>query len=145
METHIYIATDGTSPKMGVKAYAYILECRVAGEIKTRGGFGEVPATYHQAVLTAISAALERFRQPCEITIHTEDIFVLSMIEQNLDRWAENDFMTSKGMPVANRKEWKKIWNLSTEHLLLGEPGKHTYTDWLKMEIKKRKGERHDV
>lgn len=142
--TKIYITTDSSSPKVTEKCYGYILECMIAGEAKTREGFGKVKGTYHQATLAALAEAMDRFNQPCEVCIRTEDEFVLHMLERNLSIWAGNEFLTSKRKPVANQKEWMRIWSLSKKHLILTEPGKHEYTGWLRGEIEKRK-ERKNV
>lgn len=139
IETHIYIETDSISSKTTEKQYGYVLECKIAGEIKTREGFGKVNGTYHNAVLTAMVEALGRFNQSCEIYIHTENKFVLNMLELNLVKWAGNEFLTSKGKPVTNQEEWMRIWNLSTKHLILTEPGSHIYSGWLQSEMKARK------
>ena len=138
-QVKIYITTDSISPKITEKYYGYVLETTVAGEAKTREGFGKITGTYHQTVLRALAEALDRFNQPCEVCICTEDEFVLNMLERNLSIWAENEFLTSKRKPVANREEWMKIWSLSNKHLILTEPGKHEYTGWLQGEIQKRK------
>lgn len=135
----IYIATDSSSPKVTEKYYGYVLECSVSGEAKTREGFGKITGTYHQAVLTALAEALERFNQSCEVCVCAEDEFVLNMLERNLAVWAGNEFLTSKKKPVANQEEWKKIWELSNRHLILVKPGKSEYSGWLQEEIKKRK------
>lgn len=95
-QTKIYITTDSSSPKATEKYYGYVLVCMVDGDAKTREGFGKVMGTYHQAVLTALAEALERFNQSCEVCICTEDEFVLNMLERNLAVWAGNEFLTSK-------------------------------------------------
>ena len=74
-QTKIYITTDSSSPKATEKHYGYVLECMWGGEAKTREGFGKVMGTYHQAVLTALAEALDRFNQSCEVCICTEDEF----------------------------------------------------------------------
>lgn len=104
-QTKIYITTDSSSPKATEKHYGYVLECMVGGEAKTREGFGKITGTYHQAVLTALAEALDRFNQSCEVCICTEDEFVLNMLERNLAIWAGNEFLTSKKKPVANQEE----------------------------------------
>lgn len=138
-QVKIYITTDSISPKATEKYYGYVLECMVAGEAKTREGFGKITGTYHQTVLTALAEALDRFNQSCEVCICTEDEFVLNMLERNLATWAGNEFLTSKHKPVANQEEWMKIWSLSNKHLILTAPGKHEYTGWLQGEIRARK------
>lgn len=142
-QVKIYIATDSSSPKATEKYYGYVLECMVAGGAKTKEGFGRIEGTYHQAVLTAIAEALERFNQSCEVCICTEDEFVINMLERNLSTWAGNEFLTSKRKPVANQKEWMRIWNLSNKHLILTQPGAHEYTGWIQGEIQKRKEEKN--
>lgn len=138
-ETKIYITTDNISPKAAEKYYGYVLECIVSGETRTREGFGKITGTYHKTVLTALAEALNRFNQPCEICIRTEDEFVLSMLKSNLTVWAENGFLNSKGKPVANQAEWMRIWSLSKKHIIRTKPGRHEYTDWIQREIQKRK------
>lgn len=138
-ETHIYIETDSISAKATEKQYGYVLEVMVNGESKTREGFGQITGTYHQTVLTALVEALDRFNQSCEIHIHTEDEFILNMMERNLPGWAGNDFRTSKGKPVANQEEWRRVWELSRKHLVFGESGRHSFTGWLQTQITRRK------
>lgn len=141
LEAKIYITIDNCSPKSTKKHYGYVMECMVFGVPKTREGFGEITGTYHHATLTAIVEALSRFKKPCEITICTEDEYVLSMLELNLGTWADNGFLNSKGKPVASQKEWMDLWLLSRAHLLLTFPGKHQYSAWIRGELERRKKE----
>ena len=134
----IYISINNTSPRISEKKYGYVLECEVSGEAKTREGFGHAEGTYHFGELTAMIAALERLNQPCEVHFHSENEFVLSMLERNLQKWAAGGFLTSKGKPVANKELWMRMWSLSQKHILKAEPGRHPYSDWLQEEMKKR-------
>lgn len=133
----IYIAVDNVSPRISEKKYGYVLECEVSGQAKTREGFGSAEGTYHFVELTAMVAALERLKQPCEVHFHSENEFVLSMLERNLRTWAAAGFVTSKGKSVANKEQWMNVWRLSQKHLLIPEPGKHSYSGWLQEEMKK--------
>lgn len=135
----IYITTDSTVPKTTEKWYGYVLECMVTGETRTKEGFGKITGTYHQAVLKALAEALARFRKESEIHIYSEDAFVLGAIKGRLGEWAQNDFLTAKQQPIANRDAWKKVWELSGKHLILTEPGRHSYTGWIREEIERRK------
>lgn len=143
-QTKIYISVDSSSPRPTEKYYGYVLECMVGGEAKTREGFGKVMGTYHQAVLTALAEALERFNQSCEVCICTEDEFVLNMLEHNLVIWAGNEFLTSKHKPVANQEEWIRVWEASKNQIIHGAIGRHAYSGWLSGEINRRK-EQSDV
>ena len=118
-EAHIYISTDSSSSKITEKHYEYVLECcLMSGKTARREGKGKTKGTYHQATLTAMTEALKRFNQSCEIYIHMQDGFVLNMMGHNLDRWAGNGFLTSRGEPVANQKEWMKLWTVSRGQLI---------------------------
>lgn len=135
----VFLKTDSVSPKKAEKWYGYVLEYKADGETKTREGFGKIEGTYHQAVLTALIEALERFRESCEVHVHTENEFILNMIETNLEKWAGNEFQTSRGKAVANQEEWMQIWGLSNKQLLITEHGDHEYASWLETAIRKEK------
>lgn len=138
-EVHIYIETDSASPKDTEKQYGYVLECRMAsGKIETRQGFGKLEGTYHQITLSALSEAMKRIHKSCEITVHTENIFVANMLNQNMERWAGNGFLTSKGKPIANQDKWRDIWDSYKKHIVKTESGSHAYSSWLQMEMRKR-------
>ncbi len=139
MEVHIYITVDSASVKPTEKWFGYVLECKISGQTYTREGFDRMVGTYHQTILTAMAKGLERLTKSCEVHLHTEDDFVLNMLENNLDRWATVGFVTTKGKPVANQEEWIRIWELSQNQLILSEPGKHEYSGWLMSEIERRK------
>lgn len=138
-EVHIYIDVDNISAKPTSKWFGYVLECKALGGVITREGFGHILGTYHRATLVAMAKAMERLNQSCEVHIHTEDEFVLNMLENNLDHWAANGYITTKRKRIANKEEWMKIWELSNKQLILTEPGEHSYTKWLQGEIEKRK------
>lgn len=144
METKIYIATDSRLPRASVKWYGYVLECTQGGSTWTKEGFGTVTGTYHKATLAALADALQRFRRPCEIHIYTEDSFALNMLGRNLAPWAGNGFLSSRGEPVANGAEWKRVWEESRGHTLVAEPGPHAYGGWIRGEIGRKKREQEE-
>lgn len=139
MEAKIYIAVDSSSPRKSKKEYVYILECIVSGQPVTEVGFGMVETSYNGAVLEALGEALERFRKQCEITICTENEFVLNMLKRNLQTWAENGYITSKGKPVANKDKWMRVYEAGQGHTFRCEPGRHTYSTWMEAEMERRK------
>lgn len=138
-EVHIYISTDSASTRKSKKNYGYVLECRYRGEVRTVEGFGEAESTYHETNLIAINEALGRLNQSCEVHIHSEDRFVLNMIEHNMDRWAANDFKNAKGKPVESEEEWRLFWKRSRGQLLRIEIGKHSYSEWIREEMERRR------
>ncbi len=144
MDVNIYVHVDSASVRPTEKWYGYVLETEVRGQIYTREGFDHIVGTYHQTVLEAVGKALERLKKECEVHVHTEDEFVLAMWDRNLETWAAGGFLTAKGKPVANQEEWIRVWELSKEHLIIPEPGKHTYSEWMESEIERLK-EKQDV
>lgn len=137
MEVHIYIGTDSKAPRVQPRKYGYVLACTLKGKLETKQGFKETKATYNRATLEAITEAVGRVVKPSEIHIHTENAFILTMLEENLDRWEQNGYVTTKGEPVANRDLWKQLKEKAGEHLLLSEPGKHEYSMWIQEQLKR--------
>lgn len=105
MEVHIYIGTDSKAPRVQVRKYGYVLACTLKGKLETKQGFRETKGTYNRVTLEAITEAVGRVVKPSEIHIHTENAFVLTMLEENLDTWEQNGYVTTKGEPVANSEK----------------------------------------
>lgn len=135
-EVHIYISINSNSPRVSEKQYGYVLETQVLGNPRTCEGFGTLTSTYHKAVLTALVEAMKRLNQSCEVHIHTEDRFVLSMLKNNAPQWAENDFKNNKGSSIANREEWEELLNLVSRHIVIPVHGTHAYDNWIKEVLK---------
>lgn len=137
MEVHIYIGTDSKAPRTQVRKYGYVLACTLKGKLKTKQEFKETKGTYNRVTLEAITEAVARVVKPSEIHIHTENAFILTMLEENLDKWEQNGYVTTKGEPVANGDLWKQLKEKAGEHLLLSEPGKHEYSMWIQERLKR--------
>lgn len=137
MEVHIYIGTDSKAPRTQVRKYGYVLACTLKGKLKTKQEFKETKGTYNRATLEAITEAVARVVKPSEIHIHTENAFILTMLEENLDKWEQNGYVTTKGESVANGDLWKQLKEKAGEHLLLSEPGKHEYSMWIQEQLKR--------
>ena len=86
-------------------------------------------------------------KEPCELLICGSNRFVLNMIRDRLQIWAEHDF-TSNGRPVMNQEEWQAVWEKIKEHKVSIQTGKHSYSGWLLTEMedkieKSKKAEKH--
>ena len=103
---------------------------------------GEIEGTLHQTTLTAINKAMKRLNQSCTVHIYTEDRFICNMFALNIDKWAANDWQTSKNSEVENREEWEEFWKLTRGQLVRMIPGEHQYSDWL---IAKMKAEKREI
>lgn len=133
MKARIYIGTDSQAPQKRDRGYGYVLECQT----QTREGFGKCRGTYNQAVLRALVEALGRFRKKCELEIYTENAFVLGTLARSLAGWAAVGFQTAAGKEIKNRAEWEAVWGLVQGHTIIGIPGKHSYSDWIRRELEK--------
>lgn len=135
MTVNIYTEISSKAPKVTEKKYGYVLECQMNNETFTKEEFGEVEGSYYKAELTAIIKALQRLKPGNEIVFHSDNKFILSMIEKQLKTWADNDFNKSAGKPVANAEEWRQIWQILKDreyHVMIGN---HSYTNWLLVQM----------
>lgn len=125
----IYLESDSTAFQKRKRICGYVLEyIKKNGETETREKFQEVGGTYHQEILRALAEALGRIREPCSISIYSQDAFVCNMLTNKLPEWADNDF-TSNGKPVANQEEWRAVWEKIKIHKTSTCIGKHSYTE----------------
>lgn len=94
--------------------------------------------TWHQVTLTALAAGLQRLKQTCHVTIFSQDEYIMNMIDSDQPvLWAANDFAKLDGTPVANRPEWKRLWNCIREQEVEVRPGAHSYSRWMQEKMKK--------
>lgn len=131
----IYVEADSTTPRQSVRAAGYVLECIKGDAVHTREEFAHKTGTYNAVILQMLVKALKRINQSCEVHIHTQDTYVLNMIDKNLELWAGNGFHTVKGELVKNHFEWEQVWKLGSRHLLVAEPGEHSYFTWMQGEM----------
>lgn len=140
---HIYAETDTPAPTTVKRYGGYVLECiRKNGEPATREEFMEMENTYHGVILQMFVLAIKRINQPCEIHLHTQNAYILNMVDKFLSTWAENDFHNSKGEPVKNADIWEHLWQQVKTHKIVIEHGMHPYYGWIQTEIMKIKKEK---
>lgn len=137
MQVNIYIECDN-SLKNTEKKYGYVLQCFTKRGEQTREGFGKIQGTAHKVTLHAMIEALERMTQPCEITVYTTNTFVANMYDHYLQDWAKRGFKKTPIEPIANAKEWEKIWKEAQKHTIKMQPGKHTFSEWILEEANRR-------
>lgn len=132
MEANIYIETDGNDVKKRKRICGYVLESIIGGEAHTKEEFFEVEDTFHGAVIAAVVKALQRFKKTCTITIYAQDAWVLNMIDSQLEKWADNNFLNGHGKPIEHQKQWIHVWLKTREYEICTKRGKHAYSEWMK-------------
>lgn len=96
MKVDIYIETSSIYQGITDRKCSYVLSVSIRNEERTKEGFGHLEGTWHQAVLVTLAEALERMTVPCEICIHTRDVYVCSRIAK-LEALAGAGWRDSKG------------------------------------------------
>lgn len=72
--------------------------------------------TNNQAELSACCLALNRLKQPCNVTLHTDSSYVEKGITQWVKGWKRKGWKTSKGEPVKNKELWLELDELIKVH-----------------------------
>ena len=126
----IYIAAKSSSNSKTLGKYGFVCTCvKKSGEVGKIQDTGQIKGTRHETEVKAITEALSRLNQSCEVNIHCEDTFVANMIDYHISGWAGNDFRKANGTPIANAEGWQKLWKKMQGHLIRMEKGRHTYSD----------------
>ena len=116
----VWIWVDDKSRKETAKTYAYSLETVLQhGACIRKRDCKQIVGTWNRATLLAIAEALERFKTNAEVTIHSENQWILNMMERYLLVWEGSDFWKSKNEKVANEEEWRRIAKMNHSLKLL--------------------------
>lgn len=135
---HIDIYLESSSWFLGVRerwgGYVMAYE-RKDGELYTVEGFQKITGTYNHVLLHMLNAALVRVGKPSEVHVCSANSYILDMMDHNLITWAENGFTNSRGQPVKDAAEWRVLWKLSRNHVLVPEYGLHEFSHWMMEEF----------
>ena len=135
---NIYTASGIRSPRAGSGTAGYILEVMTQNGPATLTKTAEIlNATANRSELRVLNRALERLTVPCELTIYTESRYVAAGIEE-LSRWQENGWKTSRGTDVANKEEWMETAELLKGHAFSVTTENHEYRAWLRSEVTRK-------
>lgn len=135
---HLYAESGNVAPRNLTRKTGYVLEyITKTGRTVTRERFTDREGTYNAVTLQMIAEGLQRLVHPCEVHVHTQNRYILTMMSTRLEEWKENGYRTARGDPVSNDEKWKQI--AETEHLLVPEPGSHPYLEWMLNEMRKNR------
>lgn len=137
----LYIECSSTYIGKKLRLSGYVLEYITRDLPVTGQAFRKGSGTYNQEYLLTIADALGHMKEPCELLICGSNRFVLNMIRDRLQTWAEHDFI-SNGRPVMNQEEWRAVWEKIKEHKVSVQTGKHSYSSWLLTEMEGKKNEK---
>ncbi len=135
---NIYTASGIRSPRAGNGTAGYILEVMTQNGPATLTKTAEIlNATANQSELRILNMALARLTKKCSLAIHTESGYVAAGIEE-LARWQENGWKTSRGTDVANKEEWQETAELLNGHAFSVTTENHEYRAWLRSEVTRK-------
>ncbi len=109
------VYTDGAcSGNPGPGGWAAILSYK--GQEKILTGYEESTTNNRMELLGPINA-LEALKEPCKVNIYTDSAYVSNAFLQNwLEKWQKNNWLTAKKTPVENRDLWEKLLELCKLH-----------------------------
>lgn len=110
----VEIFTDGAcSGNPGPGGWGVLL--RWNGVTKELYG-GEPDTTNNRMELTAAINALDALKEPCNVDLYTDSVYVRDGISSWIDGWKTKDWKTSARKPVKNADLWQKLDLARTRH-----------------------------
>ena len=112
---HVDIYTDGAcSGNPGPGGYGAVLVYN--GKEKELSG-GEAQTTNNRMELTAVIAALEALKEPCEVTLTTDSKYVSDAVLQGWARsWRSRGWKKGDGKAALNPDLWSRLLDLLDIH-----------------------------
>lgn len=120
----MYTTTSTKKLKVEIGYYAAIVEYIARDGPATREAAGfEENTTYNRLVLQAIINGLCELGQPCEVTIHTDCVFVRNMLNSdNPERWQRSEWIKRGGGEVKHKDLWQQYLAVKGKHKITAKP-----------------------
>ena len=77
---------------------------------------GEPDTTNNRMELMAAIQALEALKQPSQVRLHTDSVYVRDGITQWIERWKRNGWRTAAKKPVKNIDLWQRLERAAERH-----------------------------
>lgn len=132
----LYMENAGKSPKEQEGGYGYIIAYK-GKMLYTVDGFGSYTGSRNRRDVYIFLQALKRCKE-CEMTVHTDSNYLKGGFKR-IEQYEKNGWMKPDGNPVKNADLWKEVATESRGKEISFQTGQHEYTEWLKMEIRRRK------
>lgn len=103
----ITIYTDGAcSGNPGPGGWGAILKYN--GHLKELNG-GEADTTNNRMELMAAISALQSLKEPCQVDLFTDSVYVRDGISKWIEGWKRNGWKTAAKAPVKNAELWQEL------------------------------------
>lgn len=118
----VTVYCDGACfPNPGTGGWAAIL---LSGKFRKEISGKVEEATSNKMELFAAIKALEILKQPSEVKIFTDSMYLRNGMSKWIFNWQANGWKTSNGKPVKNQELWKRLYDLAVKH--------HVNWKWIK-------------
>lgn len=140
-QVNVFIETSSRFRGNVERKCGYVLSTQLRTGKATREHFGRVTGTYHQAILLTMVDALDHMTRTCDVCFYISDLYVTSRLGK-ITEMAGSGWLDTKGKPIANREEWRRLFKainqLPDPHKISAKTEKHSYSAWLREEMKHR-------
>jgi ribonuclease HI len=80
---------------------------------------GEAKTTNNRMELSAVIAALETLREPCDVTLYSDSKYFVDAIKKGWAKsWKKNNWIKSDKKPALNSDLWERLLLLCDIHML---------------------------
>lgn len=113
----VTIYTDGAcSGNPGPGGWGAIL---MYGRHKKELSGGENPTTNNRMELSAVIAALEQLKEPCQVELYSDSTYVVNALEKGwAASWQKNGWRKADKKPALNADLWERLLELSRVHTI---------------------------
>ena len=77
---------------------------------------GELLTTNNRMELTAVISALQVLKQPCNVKIYTDSVYVQKGMTEWIAGWKARNWRTADKKPVKNDDLWKLLDDVANQH-----------------------------
>lgn len=110
----ITIYTDGACSK-GNGGWAASLQFK---DTTTYIYGNESDTTNNRMELMAVIKALELLQDECTVKLYSDSQYVVNGIRYHMSKWVLHRWKLDNGLEVSNSDLWRRIYQLSTKHLI---------------------------
>jgi ribonuclease HI len=80
---------------------------------------GEAKTTNNRMELSAVIAALETLREPCDVTLYSDSKYIIDAVKRGWAKsWKKNNWIKSDKKPAQNSDLWERLLGLCDIHTL---------------------------
>lgn len=98
---------------------------------------GEAATTNNRMEMMAAIMALESLKEPCDVTLVTDSVYVKNGMTQWIEGWKKNGWKTADRKPVKNVELWQRLEEAVARH--------HIVWQWVKGHAGDEMNERADA